>query len=143
VPEGVVASLNTHDMPPFASFAAARDIEELERLGLFEPSEARRQKQLRRRLRETLERFLELPETTTRRAPSASQLLRRLLDWLASSPAKLVLVNLEDLWLESEPQNIPGRALYCLEEIERMERVAQVLQQVNRNRTEGKRQKPK
>jgi 4-alpha-glucanotransferase len=34
--------------------------------------------------------------------------LRRLLEQLASSPARMVLVNLEDLWHETEPQNVPG-----------------------------------
>lgn len=31
-----------------------------------------------------------------------------LLRFLARSPADMVLVNLEDLWLEDDPQNIPG-----------------------------------
>ena len=30
------------------------------------------------------------------------------LELLASSSAYAVLVNLEDLWLEAQPQNIPG-----------------------------------
>ena len=31
-----------------------------------------------------------------------------LVDSLGESPAALVLVNLEDIWLELEPQNVPG-----------------------------------
>jgi 4-alpha-glucanotransferase len=31
-----------------------------------------------------------------------------LLRWLGEGPAEMVLVNLEDLWLEAQPQNVPG-----------------------------------
>jgi 4-alpha-glucanotransferase len=34
--------------------------------------------------------------------------LRAWLASLASGPAELVLVTLEDLWLEPDPQNVPG-----------------------------------
>ncbi len=67
VPDGAVASLNTHDMPPFAEYW--RQSGESEK---------------------------------------ADQALRRLLQRLAKSPAGLVLINLEDLWLEERPQNLPG-----------------------------------
>ena len=30
------------------------------------------------------------------------------LGYLASSPARMMVVNLEDLWLEADPQNVPG-----------------------------------
>jgi 4-alpha-glucanotransferase len=33
---------------------------------------------------------------------------QRLLERLSASRARYVLVNLEDLWLEPEPQNVPG-----------------------------------
>ena len=31
-----------------------------------------------------------------------------MLTWLKASPAEITLVNLEDLWLETRPQNVPG-----------------------------------
>ena len=31
-----------------------------------------------------------------------------LLKWLKASPAEIVLINLEDLWAETRPQNVPG-----------------------------------
>ena len=37
-------------------------------------------------------------------------MLRAALEHLASSDARTVLVNLEDLWLETRPQNVPGTA---------------------------------
>ena len=45
--------------------------------------------------------------------PSPEQLedvRQRLLDALAESPARMVLIDLEDLWLEHRPQNVPGTA---------------------------------
>ena len=40
--------------------------------------------------------------------PQAHEVLRALLAWLRASPSELVLVNVEDLWLERRPQNVPG-----------------------------------
>lgn len=36
------------------------------------------------------------------------RILEACLRWLRASPAELVLVNLEDLWEEEKPQNVPG-----------------------------------
>jgi len=44
----------------------------------------------------------------TKKGNNPSQILRACLSWLRSSPAELVLVNLEDLWEEEKPQNVPG-----------------------------------
>ena len=38
----------------------------------------------------------------------AHDVLCAVLDWLGESSAELVLVNIEDLWLERRPQNVPG-----------------------------------
>lgn len=40
--------------------------------------------------------------------PGAKEALHRYLECLAKSPAELCLINIEDLWLETEPQNRPG-----------------------------------
>ena len=34
--------------------------------------------------------------------------LKACLSFLADSQARIVLVNLEDLWLETQPQNVPS-----------------------------------
>ena len=70
--------------------------------------------------------------------------LRRLLDGLAASPARIVLVNLEDLWGETEPQNVPGthmerpnwrrKARYTFEEFSQKPEVVDVLRRVDRIR---------
>ncbi|CEP67915.1 Glycoside hydrolase, superfamily [Moorella glycerini] len=63
---------------------------------------------------------------------------RACLAHLAASRARILLVNLEDLWLETAPQNIPGtvdtypnwrrKARYTLEEFSQKPEVLQVLQ---------------
>ena len=69
-------------------------------------------------------------------------------DTMAASPAALVLVNLEDLWHEDEPQNIPGtngadrsnwrrRSALSLEEIRSSEQVNKALQRIARLRKES------
>jgi 4-alpha-glucanotransferase len=67
-----------------------------------------------------------------------------LLGWLATSPAPLVLVNLEDLWFETRPQNVPGtwreepnwrrKARYPLEEFARLPELLAMLGGVARQR---------
>jgi 4-alpha-glucanotransferase len=64
-----------------------------------------------------------------------------LLEWLAASAAPLIVVNLEDLWLETEPQNVPGtederpnwrrRAALTLEEMRAREDIAATLRRVD------------
>jgi len=103
-----VASLNTHDMPPFAAYWEGLDIVDRLRLGLLDPAGARIEQENRRSLRPTLERFLERQGWLTGDSPGLAPLLQACLRFLSASPARVVLVNLEDLWLEREPQNVPG-----------------------------------
>ncbi len=41
-------------------------------------------------------------------ASDAGSVLKASWDWLAASPSKVLLLNIEDLWLETEPQNTPN-----------------------------------
>ena len=71
--------------------------------------------------------------------------MQRCQEWLASSRTKMVLVNLEDLWLETAPQNVPGtnlerpnwqrKARLSLEEFRTMGGVANVLRSIRRLRS--------
>jgi 4-alpha-glucanotransferase len=79
-PPSAVASLNTHDMPPFGAWVEPR------------PTAS------------TLQTALGADDG------SPEALLPAALVRLAEGPARLVLVSLEDLWLETEPQNRPGTA---------------------------------
>ncbi|MDH3283351.1 MAG: 4-alpha-glucanotransferase [Acidobacteriota bacterium] len=106
--EGEVASLNTHDTPTFAGFLAGRDIDERVALGLADAGAERRERSARERIRGALTSAL-LPGGGGGSDDLA--LLAAALRHLARSPARLVLVNLEDLALETEPQNVPGTGL--------------------------------
>ncbi len=73
------------------------------------------------------------------------------LERLAGSPARLVLVNLEDLWHETEPQNVPGtsgagnwtrRARLTLGEMREDPRVDVALERVERARAAAERAAP-
>jgi 4-alpha-glucanotransferase len=107
VSSGAVASLNTHDMPPFAAFWQGEDIKERRRLSLLDSASARAERNRLRSLKTTLVTFLRKqgwlrePEADTRAVLTAC------LSFLADSRAQIVLVNLEDLWLETQPQNMP------------------------------------
>jgi 4-alpha-glucanotransferase len=106
-PARCAASLNTHDMPTFRAFWEGRDVADLEHLGFFDADQARAERERRGELRRKLEG--ELPHDPGRGPEAAYRgVLRGQLEHLASSPARMVLVNLEDLWNETEPQNVPG-----------------------------------
>jgi hypothetical protein len=75
-------------------------------------------------------------------------LLEGCLTFLSASPAPVVLVNLEDLWLEREPQNVPGtsderpnwqrKARYASEAFQEMPTVLDPLRTINDLRRRGK-----
>ena len=95
-PAASVASINTHDMPTFAAWWNGRDIDDRVAQGLLDEVGARRE----RDTRESMKRALGHPD--------AKSALESLLTGLAASEAEIVLINLEDLWGELEPQNVPG-----------------------------------
>jgi 4-alpha-glucanotransferase len=95
-PQRSVASLNTHDMSTFEAFLRGLDIDDRFDLGLIK--NLAREHRERKRLIAALEKLL----------GTKSGLLEAALRWLGRSEAEVVLVNLEDLWRETLPQNIPG-----------------------------------
>ncbi len=108
VPRPAVASLNTHDTATFAGFWNGADIRERVALGILSAPEA---EALSRDRAQQCERF-------TQELARLGELGADCRDWtailhawlcrLAASDAALLLINLEDLWLEIEPQNVPG-----------------------------------
>lgn len=144
-PKTCVASLNTHDMPTFAGFYRGVDIEDRVDLGLMDEEEAleetKERADLRRHLCHQLRDRGYLPRTRT----DVRSVLRGVLRLLAESPAELVLVNLEDLWLEEKPQNVPGtswerpnwlrKASKRFEQFTTDPEVLRLVHEVNRHRT--------
>lgn len=102
----MVASLNNHDMAPFAAFWEGLDIEERLRLGLISEVQAAHDRLKRQRIRGNWKARLEA-ELETSPLDSLEEILLASIEFLAKSDASNVLVGLEDLWLETEPQNIP------------------------------------
>jgi 4-alpha-glucanotransferase len=102
-PRNVVASLNTHDTPTFAGYWKGRDIDDQLALGLVDEAGHAAALRQRAELRAKLSRSLGAEDDLD---PGTA--CQRLLELLAGSDARFVLVTLEDMWLEEEPQNVPG-----------------------------------
>lgn len=146
-PELAMASLGTHDLAPFASFYGAADAGRAEwRVALAE-HEARTgqvgcagQAACSRQA----ERASEAVSARADDGPPVQQALACCLGHLARSRARLVQVDLEDLWLETEPQNCPGtgveaanwrrRAAVTLDEMRDLPSIRGMLELVNRDR---------
>lgn len=141
-----LASLNTHDMPPFAAFWRGLDLEDRFDLGLCDAEGLRREQARREDVRRTLLRILRgggwLGEDESEVA-----VLAGCLKMLSSGPSRLLQINLEDLWLEDRPQNVPGtsserpnwlrRSRLAVEEILDSQRVKAALESVGALRTRG------
>lgn len=136
-----VASLNTHDMPPFAAFWQGLDIKERLKLGLLNKAGAVQETEIRHAIKEGLWTFLQRQGWITGSTMDDRALLNACLASLSASRARVVLVNLEDLWLETQPQNVPGteaeypnwqrKARYSLEAFCQMPEVLDTLRMVD------------
>jgi 4-alpha-glucanotransferase len=101
-PAECLASLNTHDVPTFAAFWRGAHVDQrravvrfLRHAGTLPPPSRRPGGRPKRAA----------PHLPT---PSDRAVMQGCLAYLASSRAYVQAVNLEDLWLETRPQNVPG-----------------------------------
>jgi 4-alpha-glucanotransferase len=109
VPEESQASLNTHDMPTFAAMWEALDTKDRLDLGLIDERGAEEDREERERLRNALTAYLrEAGWLEAGAVVSGHEVMRACQRYLAASPSRTMIVNLEDLWDERRPQNIPG-----------------------------------
>jgi 4-alpha-glucanotransferase len=171
-PPRSVASLNTHDMPTFAAHWRGLDIDDRANLGLLTKTEVRKEHARRTELNLALAKFLQhtgwlkksssrvnealisaktydpgenlslVTSAATKNGNYPSQILRACLWWLRASQAELVLINLEDLWGEELPQNVPGtsterpnwrrKARLSIEEIRTNAEIRQLLRNLSR-----------
>jgi 4-alpha-glucanotransferase len=110
-PAGSLAALNTHDLATFAAFWEGRDVDDQLDLGLIDEGQAGKLRAERGRLTRMLTAQLRdeghLPRSRRAVAPT-EEAERAAHRHLAALPARAVVVNLEDLWGETEPQNRPG-----------------------------------
>jgi len=149
VTPGSAASLNTHDMPPFKAFWKGLEIEDRVDLGLLSREEAEHEKHDRERLRDAVAGHLVELGLLDHHTHQTEPVLEAVLAQLSRSDAGIVLVNAEDLWGETEPQNTPGtfierpnwrkRARYPFEQWKEMEAVQRILRTVDQGRREAER----
>ena len=143
-----VASLNTHDMPPFTAFWQELDIKERQKLGLLEKEDKRKERKTRQNIIKALSTFLQRKGWLEEADMNILSALKACLSFLAGSQARIVLVNLEDLWLETQSQNIPSikkeypnwrrKARYRLEEFCQMPQVIDTLRTISKLRKQGR-----
>ena len=108
IPRNMLAAMNTHDMPPFATFWSGNDIDLRLSLSLVPPDVAEKEEKARPVMKKTLKTFLQTNGFTRKTRAGVSDLMKGSLAYLAASQARVLLVNLEDLWLETKAQNVPG-----------------------------------
>jgi 4-alpha-glucanotransferase len=110
VPASAAASLDTHDTPTFAAFWQGQDVAERLEAGDLDAGQAEAESARRAELRRAVIGYLARRGVTDPSDPDdAHAALYGLLRYVGDSKAGLVLVALEDLWLELMPQNRPGR----------------------------------
>ncbi|MBN1189558.1 MAG: 4-alpha-glucanotransferase [Dehalococcoidales bacterium] len=142
-PVNSVCSLNTHDMFPFASFWEEKDIAERLKLKQIDARQAQIEMEQRRNTKRSLISILQYRGLDNEIDQDTLATLKAFLELLAAAPAYALLVNLEDLWLEPHPQNIPGtrraqnwsrKARYALESFTGMTRVTDMLALIDSGR---------
>lgn len=144
-PADSLASLNTHDMRPFAGFWEGLDIDDQEEFGLVSSEEASEARTKREWLRDSVIHYLYQRGLLDSEKPTLRDILEGCLSELASRGEAMMLVNLEDLWLERLPQNTPGtvdqrpnwrlRAANGLEAVKANSEFAKLLERVNQLRS--------
>jgi 4-alpha-glucanotransferase len=116
-PRQALVSITTHDLPTLAGFWSNRDIEARRSAGLL-PGGGAYHRMLDDRAREKqkmLDLLFELtllPDWFPRNAWDLPELTGELhnavVGFLASTPSSMMLLNLEDIFKETEQQNLPG-----------------------------------
>ena len=123
-----VAALNTHDMPPFAAYWRGLDTDDRLDLGLVTEPQADQEHRQMAKMRAAIVKELRRRKLLGPEEPTVDDVARALLVALGKSRAHVVVANLEDLWCETRPQNVPGtteervnwrrKARHSLEEIQ-------------------------
>ena len=144
VPAASVASINTHDMALFAAFWRGLDIDDRLKRGLLDDEGARGERKSRQALKQSFLALLRRQGLLRETEEDERSVLRACLAFLSATRARVVYVGLEDLWLETKPQNVPGtsdehpnwrrKAHYSFEAFSQMPEVLATLQEVDRLR---------
>jgi 4-alpha-glucanotransferase len=108
VPANCVASVNTHDMPPFATAWSGGDVGDRIELGMLDAKKRAGELASRKKAKSALVALLRKKKLLAAGKTDSASVRDALLLLLAQGPADFLLINLEDLWLETKWQNVPG-----------------------------------
>jgi 4-alpha-glucanotransferase len=132
-------------MPPFATYWKGLDADDRFDLGLMSDQQADDERARMAKTRAAVVREMRRRKLLGRGEPSAQDVYRAVLLALGKSRAHVVLANLEDLWGETQSQNVPGttgervnwrrKARYTLEEMKDASNVIDPLSALNEART--------
>ena len=155
VPRRAFACVNTHDTPTCAGFLAGHDIDGRVKRGVLDAGRAGQEHRRRQEEVAALRGDLARDVHAATGAPAVAEaadldVLWACLERLARSEAGMVIVNLEDLWLEPHPQNVPGtgprkhpnwrrKARHSLETLTKLPQVAAALRRIARARVSERR----
>ena len=137
-------------MPTFSSYWNGLDIPDRADLGILPHNRIASTRKLRRKSNDTLVQFLRHKRLLPRKGGVAdNQVLCACLKFLASSKAQFLLINLEDLWSETVPQNTPGtrserrnwshKTRLALEQIKASQDLRAILSEIDRLRRRAQR----
>ncbi len=116
-PELALVTITTHDLPTLAGFWMHADVKIREEAGMFNDPQAvinasNERESDKRRLFDVLKVLELLPEAysdnTSAHEEVSEEILTAVIGFLAMTPAKLFLVSQEDLFKETDQQNLPG-----------------------------------
>lgn len=108
IPSNAVVCVTTHDTPTFAAAWNGLDMQERIQRGLLTEQEAVHERTYRESLRQALLAYLRRERLLEAGAEDVAAVFKGLLAHLARSESPVLLISVEDLWGEVEPQNRPG-----------------------------------
>lgn len=107
-PADSIASIGTHDTPTFGGWWEGTDVDDRRALDLIDDARADAEHAERLVSRAALLDHVDREKLAPADLPDARRALHGAMVELANGPAEVVLVTVEDLWLEPSPQNVPG-----------------------------------
>ena len=107
-PELALATTGTHDLPPLAAWLDGDDIALHQRLSLIDAETARQTRAAREAGIAELKRALREHGDLAGEADDTESIVMASYRYLARSPARIVMLQIEDALGERSPVNIPG-----------------------------------
>ena len=104
-----VASLNTHDMPPFSAVWRGDDLKDRNKLRLVPNLKTALQE--RSRMNSTLVDFLRTSKLLPEKQPDALAVIHRPFKMVGGESRAIGPRESQDLWGETKPQNVPGTSV--------------------------------